>query len=209
MITEKAFRDSARIIGCDVPAIKAVAKVESGGSGIVNGVPVILYEPHIFFSQLREHGVNPLLYATKRMPVKVKGKVQLMPIDDVNNPILYSIWGAVPYPKGQAAQQERLARAVKIHREAALMSASWGRFQIMGFNFARCGCNSVQEFVNKMYQSEDEQLNLFTNYILSAGLADELRDKRWAAFAYNYNGSGYAANKYDVKLANAYKTFSV
>jgi len=32
----------------------------------------------------------------------------------------------------------------------------------------------------------------------------ELRAKNWAKFAQGYNGSQFAANKYDLKLANAY-----
>lgn len=31
-----------------------------------------------------------------------------------------------------------------------------------------------------------------------------LKSKDWAEFAYRYNGEGYAANQYDIKLAEAY-----
>jgi hypothetical protein len=107
-----------------------------------------------------------------------------------------------------SAQHGRLERAAAINRDAALESCSWGMFQIMGFNWNRCGVNSLQEFVNAMYKGEDAQLQIFVNYIIKAGLSDEIRDKRWAAFARQYNGAGYAANKYDIKLAAAYKKHS-
>jgi hypothetical protein len=35
-----------------------------------------------------------------------------------------------------------------------------------------------------------------------------LQDRDWAAFAKAYNGKGYAKNKYDEKLAAAYKKFA-
>lgn len=37
---------------------------------------------------------------------------------------------------------------------------------------------------------------------------NELQRKDWAGFARGYNGPGYAKNRYDIKLANAYKKYS-
>jgi hypothetical protein len=184
MITDHQYRDSAAIIGCEVAAIKAVDKVESGGAGIIDGKPVILFEPHVFWKQLR-----------------------LLDIDPILSDICYPVWGTRPYPSGQTAQYERLERAAKVNREAALQSASWGRFQIMGFNWKMCKCSSLQAFINAMYKSEDDHLQLFTNYIKSAYLDDELRNKDWKGFARGYNGPLFARNGYDKKLALAYKTF--
>lgn len=47
----------------------------------------------------------------------------------------------------------------------------------------------------------------FCEYIKNTGLDDELRNKEWARFAYNYNGSGYKSNKYDAKLAYWYNIY--
>ncbi|MFY8047897.1 MAG: N-acetylmuramidase domain-containing protein, partial [Erythrobacter sp.] len=49
-----------------------------------------------------------------------------------------------------------------------------------------------------------EHLDMFVQFILVNDLDDELRDRRWADFARIYNGPGYAANRYDVKMAAAY-----
>lgn len=211
MISESQFQASAQAIGCEAAVIKAVDKVESGGSGFteIDGKPrpVILFEPHVFWKELKKIDIDPLDYAKKTIPLKTKSGIIQMPIDDTKNPILYPVWGARPYPRGQVSQYERLDRAAKINREAALQSCSWGRFQILGNNWRMCKCSGLQQFINAMYQSEDEHLRLFTNYILSAGLDDELRYKNWKGFAAGYNGAAYFRNGYHLKLPAAYQTF--
>ncbi len=67
-----------------------------------------------------------------------------------------------------------------------------------------CGCDTVQDFINAMYKSEDEHLRLFMNFINATGLIVALRKKDWAAFAKGYNGAGYKVNRYDTRLKNAY-----
>jgi hypothetical protein len=186
MITEQQYGTAAATIRCEVPAIKAVDAVESNGGGMIDGKPVILFEPHIFWKELRERGIDPNKHT--------KG----------NSDILYPVWGTVPYPRGQAAQWARLDRAVKIHREAALESCSWGRYQICGFNHKLVGCPTVQDFVNRMYKGDAEHLMMFVQYVKAVKLDDELQNKDWAGFARGYNGPAYTKNKYDVKLKAAY-----
>jgi len=185
MISEQAFQKAAKRLGCEVAAVKAVDSVESSGEGMLpDGKPKILFEPHIFWGQLQRRGIKP-----------------------VKSDICYPNWKPKAYGK-VSAQHGRLERAAAKHREAALMSASGGRFQIMGFNFARCGCKTLQEFINMNYKGEDSQLELFVNYILNSKLDDELRSRNWAAFARQYNGPAFAKNKYDTKLAAAYRKYS-
>lgn len=190
MITEQQFKASAKRLNVEVAAIKAVAEVESGGNGFLpTGEPIILFEPHIFWKELRKRGLDPNRY--------VKG----------NEDILYPSWGAKPYGK-ISQQHSRLARAVKIHREAALCSASWGKFQILGTNFKLCGYKTIQQFVNAMYDSEDKHLEAFCGFIENTFLDDELRAKNWPAFARGFNGIYYWKNNYDKKMAAAYIKFS-
>ena len=185
MISEQAYQNAAKQLGCEVAAIKAVAEVESSGGGMLpDGKPKILFEPHIFWLELVERGIKP-----------------------VRSDICYPKWQTGKYGSVNA-QHGRLERATAINREAALESCSWGMFQIMGFNWGKTGVKSLQEFVNEMYKGEDAQLQLFVNYIIRVGLADEIQSKRWAAFASQYNGKGYAKNKYDTKLAAAYRKYS-
>lgn len=186
MISEQAFKKAAKRIGCPIAAVKAVAQVESAGGGfIAPGVPKILFEPHIFWKQLRLKGITPII-----------------------SDICYPVWGTKPYGK-VSIQHDKLAKASSINRDAALKSASWGLFQIMGFNHKACGCATIQEFINAMYDSEDTHLELFVSYIINSYLDDELQNLDWKGFARGYNGPAYTKNKYDSRLASAYKQFSI
>src|SRR5215210_4075711 len=98
MISEEQYNAAAKKIGCEPAAIKAVDAVESSGSGMLNGRPVILFEPHIFWRELEACHINP----TTHLPVYAH--------------LLYKHWGEKPYPKGQDAQYDRLRQASLIHR---------------------------------------------------------------------------------------------
>lgn len=74
----------------------------------------------------------------------------------------------------------------------------------MGFNWESLGYPSLKAFINAMYESEAKQLDAMCRYIKVNYLVDELQRHDWAGFAKGYNGSNYAINKYDQKLAAAY-----
>lgn len=191
MITEKQYKEAAQKLNCEIAAIKAVQKIETGGKGgfLSNDKPVILFEGHVFWKYLKQNNIDPNKF--------VKG----------NEDILYPSW-TKKYYKGGIAEWDRLNRAIQIHRDSALMSASWGMFQIMGFNYKTCGKRSVRDFVDSMSESEYEQLMLSVNFIINnPKILKALQNKDWDTFAYYYNGSGYKANQYDTKLAQAYKQF--
>jgi hypothetical protein len=179
------FHHAAFDLKCAVAAIQAVCEVEAPRGGFnPDDTPATLFEGHKFY-----------LYT--------KGKFA-----QSHPNICFPKWDRTKYGKSWKEEQARLQLAMTLDRNAALMSASWGKFQIMGFNHLACGFKTVQMFVNAMYKSEREQLGAFINYVESTGLADELRDRRWADFARLYNGSGYRLNKYDEKLAKAFEKFS-
>ena len=121
-ITENDFDRAAMLLDCDPAALKAVRKVETGGKGgfLPSGRPTILFEGHIFWQQLRTRGIDP------------------QGVTSGNEDILYPKWTKALY-KGGEAEYERLLRARHINEDAANASASWGMFQIMGFNHAACG----------------------------------------------------------------------
>ena len=105
------------------------------------------------------------------------------------------------------SEYKRLEIAKKIDEECALKSASWGMFQIMGFNHLYCGCKDVFEFVKKMQESHESQLKLMYYYMNNTSCLKNLKEHDWAGFARKYNGPGYAENAYDQKLKNAYENF--
>ena len=60
LVTEADFRRNAEELGVDVAAVMAVKEVESSGKGfLAPNKPVILFEGHIFWSQLKDRGINP------------------------------------------------------------------------------------------------------------------------------------------------------
>jgi hypothetical protein len=95
-----------------------------------------------------------------------------------------------------------------VDRTAALESASWGLFQIMGFNYASSGFGNVEQMVTAMFESEGKQLAAFVSFLKKNGLDKSLKDKNWKVFARGYNGPKYAENKYDTQLAAAYAKYS-
>lgn len=192
-LIDEDFTQVAELLGCEPAALKAVQQVETGGRGgfFSPGRPAILFEGHIFWTQLKKRGSNPEDY--------VKG----------NENILYPKWEKGHY-KGGIGEYDRLEQARKINREAADASASWGMFQIMGFNYAACGEESIESFVRSMCESEFKQLLLTANFIKkNSQMLQALQARDWAVFAKCYNGPAYAQNRYDVKLEAAYQKYSL
>lgn len=188
-ITEAQYQEAADLIGCDIAAIKAVDKIEASGNGfLANGEVKILFEPHVFWRELVAKGIDPEKHLFG------------------NSDILYKKWKTGSYGTS-SIQWGKMNRACKINTSAALKSASFGRFQIMGNNFKACGYNSVEAFVEAMKESEYNHLKAFISFVKTNRLDKYLISKNWAKFAEGYNGSGYKANKYDTKLFEAYTYF--
>jgi len=187
---EQDYARAARSLNTDIAVIKAVKQVETGqyGAFLPNGKPSILFEGHIFWRELVKRGIDPTEFITG------------------NENILYNKWTKEHY-LGGIKEYNRLEQAINIHKEAAYCSASWGMFQIMGFNFAFCMCRNVFEFVEIVSAGESEQLDLFVRFIQSCGLDKHLREHNWKEFARLYNGPGYSVNGYDKRLKEAYKGY--
>lgn len=190
-LTEDDIKSAARLLKCDVAAVKAVAEVESSGDGFLqDGKIKLLFEGHKFYNYTK--GAFAQSHPT----------------------LCYPKWTTQYYAKGPNAEVrgqgewQRLQQAMQLNRNAALMSASFGKFQIMGFNCVHCGFNDVEEFFTAMQSNEGEQLKAFCEYIQDVGLDNELREHRWSDFAFRYNGKEYWKNKYDVKLAAAWVKYS-
>lgn len=182
-LTEAGFKEAANSLGVDIPSIKAVAEVESRGAGFLpDGRPVILFERHKF------HKYTQGLFSADH--------------PDISNP------KAGGYGRPGTHQWDRYDKAHALDPVAAMKSASYGKFQIMGFNYEAAGFRSVHDFVEAMNVSEDEQLKAFVNFVKANGLADELKRKDWAGFARGYNGADYKKNAYDIKMAAAYRKHS-
>lgn len=190
MLTEKDYEDAASRLGVEVEAVKAVADVESGpyGAFLATGEPVILFERHLFYRLTHGKWYNESVG---------EGKDARFPYRDICN----------KQPGGYgpvSVQHDRLNRAAQLDRDAALKSASWGKFQVLGMNWESLGYASLQEFVNAMYKDEAAHLDSFVRFVEKNGLTKALRARNWAKFAEGYNGKAYAQHSYHGKMAKAY-----
>ncbi len=187
-LTDSDYERAAKKLGVDKNAVKTVAQVETSGDGFLsNGHPKVLFEGHYF------HRLTGGQF------------------DATNPTISYPHWTSKYYEGGLGEVTDRLDVAEQLDHTAALESASWGKFQIMGENYKQAGFSNVDDFVSAMNDNEGKQLDAFTNYIMNdkrtfngKTMAQALKDKDWKTFARLYNGKGYKKNKYDTKLKHAY-----
>lgn len=186
-LTNEQIKSIASNYGIEYACLKAVIEVEASGSGFVRELPKILYEPHIMYRLL-----------TKKNYITVRNNFM-----KAHPNLCYPRWGTYKYGSVNA-QHDRLKIASGFDRETALESCSWGLGQVMGFHWKALGYESLQAFINAMYHSEAKQLEAMMRFIKTNGLLIHLKNKDWVRFAKGYNGSGYAKNKYHIKLANAY-----
>lgn len=181
-LTDDDFRIIADELGVEVAAIKAVVKIEAGPKlqGFwAPGVPVANYVQSLF----------------NRYKTKTKGRA----IKDAKVPSGLS---------GYALKEwTSLTNARKINANAADMGTYWGMFQIGGFNYKLCGCETVEEMVAKVCESEFSQLEMFAVFIRNSGMLESLQKKDWAAFARKYNGPSYAKRGYHTRMAKEYASF--
>lgn len=197
-LTEQDYIDFAKEFDLELAIVKAVTEVESRGNGFLeDGRPIILFEGHIFWSQLSKVGIDPTTLANDRL-----------------KNVLYKTWTKSHY-QGGTKEYLRLEKAAGISDDprfhsAAYQSASWGLFQIMGFHYQNLNFATIDHFVSAMYTHEREHLKAFGKFISLTkisgnSLLDWLREKNWAKFAHGYNGAAYAQNNYDKKLETAYQ----
>jgi hypothetical protein len=180
-MTSDGISSAADGLSVSAQEVWTVIGVETSGCGfLADRRPQILFERHIF------HRLT-------------NGRFDDGDISDPN---------PGGYGAGGAHQFDRLAAAIALDREAALQSASWGLGQILGTNFAAAGFASVDLMVQAMSDSEDAQLAAVSGFIARNRLDRALKTHDWTSFARGYNGPGFAANHYDVRLRGEFQKFS-
>lgn len=185
--------------------VEAVATTESAGSGFYlnegqwKGELKVLFEGHYFYKF-------------------TNGKYA------ISNPTLcYKHWTKVYYRRGQE-EFTRFMEALKLDKKSALLSTSWGKFQIMGANYEDCGYSSVEQMITDFYRGEDKQLTAFFNYctnrkskLYKCNLLELLRkfdtskdDRYLKEFTALYNGKGqieYYTNKIIINYSKVLKLY--
>lgn len=188
-LTEEDYEEVAQMLDVDVAAIKAVVDIETGRrhEGFwAPGKPLINFDLTMYRRFAPRCGVS-LTKARKA------------------HPEIFRSPDARRYGSYQAAQQARLDAACDVDTVSAYQSTFWGMFQIGGFNWRKCGCDSVQQFVELMSRSERSQLELFARFIENSGMVDAVRRHNWLQFALKYNGPKAKSRGYHKRLAASYK----
>lgn len=170
----------ASSIGCTTKQLRAVAKVESGGSAFdAKGRPKILFERH-YFHRLTNGRWSVSAYS-----------------DSKGGGYSEDSWVKL----GQAACKDPVA---------AFQSASWGKFQIMGAHWKALDYLSPLSMAWAMREGEAAHYDALVRFVKANGLEDEMRalsadpdDCR--PLARKYNGPNYEKFSYHTKLAAAMK----
>jgi N-acetylmuramidase len=161
-----------------------VSQVESAGAGfLASKQPKILFEAHVF-SKSTHHKYDGIF-------------------PDISS----RHWNRALYRGGQR-EYPRLQKAMLLDRAAALGAASWGRFQILGTNYAAAGAPSLEAFIASMFRSEGGQLDAFVAFLKSTHLVEALRQHDWAKFARGYNGPKFSERHYDRSIKEQYERFA-
>lgn len=179
------FEVVAHQLGVPTAYIRGFYDVESSGDPFIDGRPTILFEPHRFARATGQRF-------------------------NASHPhISYPKWDRTKYPRTQKARYEQLVEAVCLDPLAGFASASYGGFQILGENYARCGCRDAMEFAWQESQSVGAQLRHLALFIKSdVALLRALQRGDWVQVAKRYNGSAYHLNRYDVRLAQATRRYA-
>lgn len=190
-LTDDDFIGSAQRIRCHPGMIEALALKETHGKAFLpDGRPKILFERHQYYKRIaivRKSG------QTQAGMIALRDRAY-REAPDICNP---KRGGYI----GGAAEYDRMARAQAYSDTAALESASWGQFQIMGFNAVTLGYSSVQEFARLMGQGIDQHLIALERFILHTPKALKgIREQNFGLLALAYNGPAYKENNYDVDL---------
>lgn len=191
LLKDSDYTAAAQRLNIPELAIRVFGAVEGLGLGFLsNGKPKILFERHRMYYYLREKKGEQ--FAIKMMAQRPN--------------IVNTSPGGY---QGNEAEYVRLELAKQIDVECALMSASWGQFQIMGENWKSLGYDSVQDFVSQQFESESAQLDSFIRFIewksgvvdtKKITLIDALRAQNWDAVFSLYNGPNYKKLGYQAKF---------
>jgi hypothetical protein len=168
----------AASLGCSAKQVRAVASVESSGSGYDKaGRPKILFERHKFH-QLTDGKYGLSVYSNPQA-----------------GGYAFDSW-------------EKLTLAACKDADAAFMATSWGKFQVLGMHWAALGYPSPIDMAYSTVTSEAAHYDMLARYVEHNHLKPALQalstnPETCRAFAAAYNGAAYRKFNYHVKLAEA------
>ena len=197
-VTRADILAAAADLKCDAGLIYALAKQESATSSFtkVDGrtVPTILYERHIFRKYTSPHMKPPSPYEHDHHEICGPGYHRTRKVNGVlidRSTTAAAVADDVYGPPGRH-QYERLCKAYALDRAAALESCSWGKFQIMGFNYKAAGYADVFAFVKGMSTGDPAHIKAFLKFAKSNDtLLSGLQNRNYEQIAEGHNGAGW------------------
>ena len=189
-ITKADIEAAAKELKCEAGLIYAIARQESAHSSFIKignrTVPMILYERHQF-SRRSKHAYDksyPDISGPSYKRARKNKKGEWREIKTGKIVSLVDIYG----PSG-IAQYKRLVKAYQLDQNAALMACSWGKFQIMGFNYKAANFKNVKDFVRAMSKGDAEHMKAFLKFAKSnPTLLGGLRNNDFEKIAEGHNG---------------------
>ena len=229
-VTKADIEVAAKELNCEPGLIYAIAKQESAHSSFIKignrTVPTILYERHWFKKLTKPDKKSPSPYEEKYYDIcgasyhrtkKIKKKIKNKDGKEINiTEVVDKETGLTPksddiYGPSGLYQYKRLTKAYQLDKSAALQSCSWGKFQIMGFNYSSAGYKDVFEFVKSMSTGDPAHIKAFlkfanSNKVLSSGLKEIDFEK----IAEGHNGAGWRSvnPEYAKNIEKYYKEYN-
>lgn len=217
-LSQADIEDAAKDLQCEAGLIYAIAKQESAHSSFIKIgtriVPTILYERHQFRNHTRPNKNSPSPYEATNPDIC--GPMYARARKNKKGEWIHIKTGAVlaengVYGPSGVFQYKRLAKAYQLSPEAALMACSWGKFQIMGFNYKAAGFSNVKSFTKAMSRSDAEHIKAFLKFAKSRKvLLNGLRKKDFEKIAEGHNGVNWRSinPEYASNIEKFYKEYS-
>lgn len=191
-VSDAQLTDLAHRLGGTLVQIKAVARVESGGSGwFRDGLPKILWERHWFW-RLTEGKFGLSWFSNPKAGDYT---------NDSNSNQRSDSW-------------DKLLQALTTRDILdAFASASWGMFQVMGAHAEKLGYANSLEMAYSTVNSELGHYEMLVRYIEKFGLKEAFcrlstNPDNNVGFARGYNGPNFKKFDYHNKLAQAIRNLS-
>jgi hypothetical protein len=168
---EADYQTAADALAVPIARIRAVADVESSGA--------------TFWT----------IYGEQKLPIRHEahwfGKLTGYIYNDSHPQISSMRWNAGLAADTREGAWAQHLEAAELDEAAAIQSASWGAFQIMGFHWQKLGFASPQEMRDAMFTAAG-QMDAFVRFIKAGpAIEDALQRGDHVAFELYYNGGGY------------------
>ena len=190
LIAEWDYKKAAEDLDVEEEVLKAIAKQESHErSFYLDGQATILFERHIMRRCLIKKGYS----------IDQVNKLQ------VDYPDIVNTQGG----SYNISSYTKLGIAKEIDYDCAVLSCSWGKFQVMGLYYSNLysSPSALEEAMNKC---ELQQFRYFLSYLKNTnGIIMALKNKNWESIARLYNGANWKNQnpKYASNIEKYYNQF--